>query len=98
MNISWLDAIIKSKLFNNKFFEFNKNKKIYKLNDYKKILNKIIEDKKLINDYIENGFKDNLFLPLYLKKVYNNDDKNPTYLINLKLINLSVLESVPKKT
>lgn len=82
MNINWLDEIIKSKLFNNKFFGFNKNKKIYKLDDYKKILNKIIKDKKLINDYIENGFKDNLFLPLYLKKVYNNDDKNPTYLIS----------------
>ena len=81
MNIGWLDVIIQSKLFNNNFFGFNKNKKIYKLNDYKKILRKIISDKKLIYDYIENGFETHLFLPLYLNKVFDNSKKNPIYLI-----------------
>ena len=38
MQISWLDVIIKSKIFDNKFFGFNKNKQIYKLNDYKKLM------------------------------------------------------------
>ena len=81
MNINLLDIIIKSKLFNNTFFGFNKNKKIFELNDYKKILTTIINDKKLINNYIKNGFDINTFLHLYLNKVYENDDKNPTYLI-----------------
>jgi len=82
MNISWLDVIIKSKLFNYKFFGFNKNKTNFKLDDYKHILSKIIDDKKTINDYIKNGFHHYLFLPLYLNKVFNNDvKKNPTYLI-----------------
>jgi len=82
MNIGWLEVIIQSKLFNHKFFGFNKNKKIYKLIHYKKILNKIIKDKKLINDMIENGVENlQSFLPLYLNKVYDNDTKNPIYLI-----------------
>jgi len=76
--INWLNNIIKSKkLFSYKFFGFNKNKKIYKLNDYKKILNKIIDDKNII----KNNFSFNLFLQLYLKKVFNNNEKNPTYII-----------------
>jgi hypothetical protein len=82
MNVNWLDIIIQSKLFNHKFFGFNKNKKIYKLIDYKKILNKIIKDKKLINDMIENGIQNlQSFLPLFLNKVYDNDTNNPIYLI-----------------
>lgn len=80
MNIEWLDVIIKSKIFDYKFFGFNKNKKIYKLNDYKKILNKIIEDKKLVSEYIENGFHHYLFLPIYLNKVFNKDKKYPIYI------------------